>query len=393
MVKMLAALLLGSALAAAPAVAADPPEPVDFNVIVAQTGSAAFIGQTMQQTITVAAKEVNAEGGINGRPIRLLFEDNQSSPQLDIQLANGLIAKHVSFLLDTGPATVCHGAAPLYVNGPVFYCLSTAFYPTTGGYAFASNAPSKEGMATIINYLRNRGLTKIAMLSATDTPGQEADDLLKQLLAAPENHAMTAVAWEHFNSTDISVTAQLAKIKSAEPQALLAWVTGNANGTVMRGINDVGMTVPVFQSDANQFYSQMAAYKSIIPKEFYIYANEFSAYPNVARGATRDVLTKFYATFKAAGMRPDLGAANSWDAVMILVSALRKLGPAATATQIRDYILNLHDYVGIDGVYDFRSGNQRGLSGTDFLVARWDPTADTWVGVSRQGGGLVTGKP
>jgi branched-chain amino acid transport system substrate-binding protein len=392
MIRIVLSLLLGSLLAVAPAVAADTAEPVDFNVIVAQTGSGAFIGQAMQQTLTLAAKQVNAEGGINGHPIRMLFEDNQSSPQLDIQLANGLIAKHVAFVVDTGPATVCHAAAPLYVNGPVFYCLSAAFYPTAGGYAFASNAPSKEGMATIISYLRNRGLTKIAMLAATDTPGQEADALLKQLLAAPENHAMSAVAWEHFNPADISVTAQLAKIKSAEPQALLAWVTGSANGTVMRGINDVGMTVPVFQSNANQFYSQMAAYKTIVPKEFYIYANEFSAYPNVARGATHDVLTKFYATFKSAGMRPDLGAGNSWDAAMILVSALRKLGPAATSTQLRDYILNLHDFVGIDGVYDFRPGNQRGLSGTDFLVARWDSAADTWVGVSRQGGGLISGK-
>jgi branched-chain amino acid transport system substrate-binding protein len=280
----------------------------------------------------------------------------------------------------------------LYVNGPVFYCLSAAFYPTAGGYAFASNAPSKEGMATIINYLRARGLTKIAMLSATDTPGQEADELLKTLLALPENKALSTVAWEHFNPADISVTAQLAKIKAAQPQALLAWVTGAANGTVMRGIGDTGITTPVFQSNANQFYSQMAAYKSIVPKEFYIYANEFSAYPNVGRGPTRDVLAKFFATYKAAGLQPDLGAANSWDAIMILGAALRKVGPAATPAQIRDYILGLQNYVGIDGVYDFRSGNQRGLSGTDFLVARWDAKADTWVGVSRQGGLPMSGR-
>jgi branched-chain amino acid transport system substrate-binding protein len=385
-IRVVLALVFAGTLVAAPALAADAPEPIDFNVIVAQTGPGAFIGQAIQQSLELAAKQANAEGGIGGHPIRLVAQDNQSSPQLDIQLANGLIAKHVPFVIDSGPATVCHAAAPLYVNGPVFYCLSAAFYPSAGGYAFASNAPSKEGMATIVSYLRARGLTKIAMLSATDTPGQEADEILKTLLAAPENRALSMVAWEHFNPADISVNAQLTKIKAAQPQALLAWVTGAANGTVMRGIGDTGLNVPVFQSDANQFYAQMAAYKGIIPNDFNIYANAFSAYPNVGRGPERDVLAKTIATFKAAGLHLDLGAANSWDAMMILVSALRKLGPSATATQIRDYILNLHDFVGIDGVYDFRSGNQRGLAGTDFLVARWEPSADTWVAVSQQGG-------
>jgi hypothetical protein len=40
-------------------------------------------------------------------------------------------------------------------------------------------------------------------------------------------------------------------------------------------------------------------------------------------------------------------------------------------------------------VYDFRTGNQRGLSGSDFLVARWDARADTWVGVTQEGGAPV----
>jgi branched-chain amino acid transport system substrate-binding protein len=73
---------------------------------------------------------------------------------------------------------------------------------------------------------------------------------------------------------------------------------------------------------------------------------------------------------------------------MILVSALRKLGPAASAAQIRDYILHLHGWVGVDGVYDFSSGNQRGVADNAAAIARWDTKKNTWVRVSRPQGYL-----
>jgi hypothetical protein len=47
---------------------------------------------------------------------------------------------------------------------------------------------------------------------------------------------------------------------------------------------------------------------------------------------------------------------------MMVIAALRKLGPNATATQARDYLLAIRNFVGINGRYDFSSGDQHGLS-------------------------------
>lgn len=374
------ALTLGST---APVHAADP---IDFNVILPLTGTGAFIGQSEAQVLKLVEKQVNAEGGIAGRPIRMVIADNQTNAQVDIQLANALIAKNVPFIIDGGPAVVCHAIAPLYVNGPLLYCLSPAFYPVKDGYAFAANAPSIDGMQTLLNYMRESGWTKIAMISATDTPGQEADAALRSLLEKPENRGMTMVAWEHFNPADLSVAAQIAKIKAAQPQAMFVWTTGTPNGTVLRGLNDAGIDIPILEPNANQFYAQMAQYKPFLPKQYFIFATAFSAYPNVPPGPTKPVIEKMQAEFKAAGLRPDLGASNSWDPAWILVSALRKVGPNATPRQLRDYILGLTNYAGIDGVYDFRGGNQRGMSGKYMLVARWDAAREDFVAVSRLGG-------
>jgi branched-chain amino acid transport system substrate-binding protein len=369
-----------------PAGAAVSGAPVELNVLLPLTGSGAFIGQTMAAIFKVLEAQVNATNGIQGRPLRIVTYDNASNAQTDIQLAHTLIDKGVSFVVDGGPAVICHATAPVFVNGPVYYCMSPAFYPPKNGYAFAASAASRDGMQSLLTYLKSVGWTKLAMLSATDTPGQEADDALKTLLALPQNSGLTMVAWEHFSPNDLSVAAQVAKIKAAAPQAMFAWVTGTANGTVLRGLNDAGSTIPVIQSNANELYAQMAQYKSFMPKQYYMFATEFMTYPMSPPANMRNEFQAFYKAFDAAGLRPDAGASNCWDPMMIVVTALRKLGPNATAAQIHDYILQLHDYDGINGTYDFRDGNQRGLTTKDVLVVRWDADKGTWIPVSQGGG-------
>jgi branched-chain amino acid transport system substrate-binding protein len=105
-------------------------------------------------------------------------------------------------------------------------------------------------------------------------------------------------------------------------------------------------------------------------------------------GPLHDAQSAYTAAFKSVGVRPDEGHILAWDPTMIVVTALRALGPDANATQIRDYILHLHGWVGVDGVYDFAAGDQRGIGENSAAVARWDAKRDTWVRVSRPKGYL-----
>ena len=71
---------------------------------------------------------------------------------------------------------------------------------------------------------------------------------------------------------------------------------------------------------------------------------------------------------------------------MIVVDALRHLGPQATAKSVRDYILQLHDFAGVNGLYDFRRGDQRGIDPQSSVVVRWDQSKDDFVTISKPGG-------
>jgi hypothetical protein len=80
----------------------------------------------------------------------------------------------------------------------------------------------------------------------------------------------------------------------------------------------------------------------------------------------------------------------AWDPAMIIVSALRKLGPDATAAQVHDYLENLRGWIGINGAYDFVAVPQRGLGLGSVVITRWNAGNERWEAVSK-GGGTVVG--
>jgi branched-chain amino acid transport system substrate-binding protein len=65
---------------------------------------------------------------------------------------------------------------------------------------------------------------------------------------------------------------------------------------------------------------------------------------------------------------------------------LRALGPDATAEQIRNYIANLSDFAGVDGLYDFKANPERGLGQDSSIVVRYDPNAKAWIWLTQPGG-------
>jgi branched-chain amino acid transport system substrate-binding protein len=364
-------------------------EPYDVNVILPLTGVGAFIGQTQAAAFKVVEKRINATGGIDGRPVRFVEADNQSDPQVDVQLTGALIAKHVPVIVDGGPATDCNAAAPLYARGPLMYCLSPAFYPEKDGYAFAGGVTSRDGLRAIVNYLRGKGWTRIAILTLTDVAGQEADQALHDLLALPVNRAFNVVGWEHYAPRDLSVTTQLAKLRAGNPQALIGWATGTPVGTMFHGLVDAAWDVPFMGSNANQQAGSLVQLASVLPRDYYMFSLPWAAYSRMKDGVLKAATGAYLDALHDGGLQPDGGNAMVWDSMMIVTSALRKLGTQATADQLKGYISGLHNFDGAGGSFNFTSGNQRGLGPENCIVVRWDRATGAWIPVSGPDGSTL----
>lgn len=364
--------------------------PVELNAVLPLTGSAAFLGTREREALIVLEKTVNQRGGINGRPVTFAFLDDQSVPQTTVQLTNGLIAKGVPVIFGSSVTATCNAMVPLIEKtGPVTYCFSPGVLAPPRSYMFSTSIGTNNIARTLVRFFHDNGWTRIASLTSTDATGIEFDRWLDGVMHLPENASMTMLAREHFNPTDITVTAQLTHIKSLNPQGIITFTTGTAEGTILRGYNESGMDIPITSSAGNMIYAQIAQYKDFMPKRIYFAASRGVAPDALLRpGPIQDAQKLYFKAFRDAGIRPDYGATLAWDPVMIVLDGLRALGPDTTAEKLHEWILNLHGWSGIDGVYDFSDGSQRGIGLNAMIIYRWDAAKDTFVASSHPGGAL-----
>jgi branched-chain amino acid transport system substrate-binding protein len=371
------------------------PAPYQIDVIDSLTGIAAFLGNEAKQALLVEEKATNAAGGIDGRPIQFVFYDDQSTPSLAVSTMAQLLATHPPVILGSALTSTCNAmAAMVQGNGPVMYCFSPAIHPKPGSYVFSAGSSTRDTQAALIRYFRLRGWTRIALLTSTDASGQDGEDGLMAAIKSPENAGIHVVADLHFATTDISVAAQIERIKALNPQALIFWTTGSPAGTVFKGIVQGGLDIPVGTTDSNMSYAQMKAYASFLPKDSYFVTALWPPHPSgLALPAGVEQAQKlFYSAFQQdTGGLPDHGATTSWDAGAIVLSGLRQFGLGMTAPQLRSYIANLTNYDGVDGIYNFVQVPQRGLTPQDTLVTLWSAKNHAWEVVSKPGGAPASG--
>jgi branched-chain amino acid transport system substrate-binding protein len=352
----------------------------DIDVIMPLTGGGSFLGKAEQQSLQLAERLVNRDGGIHGRPLRFVFHDDQSSPQTAVLLANQVVAEHPPVVIGSSLVAMCSAMAPLMREGPVEYCLSPGVHPERGSYLFTSSVSTFDLANALIRYFRLSGWTRIALMTSTDASGQDAERGLDRILALPENQAMTVAERVHFNPTDVSVSAQIERVKAASPQAFIAWSTGAPIATIFRGIAEAGLDLPVATTDGNMTRAQMTQYA---PAAQWAVAGD-------ARGdedpAVRKKQQEFFAVFAEAGLEPDVASELAWDPAMILVNELRRLPPDPTALQLRDSLAALKGYAGVNGVYDFQREPQRGLTVENAVVTRWNKDTRRWDVVSKPTG-------
>jgi branched-chain amino acid transport system substrate-binding protein len=388
---LLAAIVVALALAVPAAVPAA--EPYEINAILSLTGNIAFVGSTQRQALKALESHVNQTGGIGGRPVSFVFADDQSSAQTAVQLAQDPIAKNVPVILgSSGPAS-CAAIAPLIAqNGPVLYCLANGGNPVPGGYEFLTLMSYESQLAVTVKYFRERGLKRLAYIFSTDAGGQGAEKALLGALGGPDNKSLEVVERQHFAPGDVTASAQMSRIKGANPEALAAWATGPPAGMLFRSARDIGLDMPTVTSPGNLTGAFIKQYGTSFPTELI-----FPAVPYYASGAPTDEATKaaladFTGALAAAGAQPDMIGISAWDPAMLVVDALRKLGPDASATRLRDYLVNLQGWVGTDGPYDFHAAPQRGVGEGNVVMVRWDAARGASVALSNLGGAPLVRK-
>jgi len=363
-------------------------DPLEIYVISSQTGPISFGGKLQAPGALGLEAYVNKTGGIRGRPIKVVIIDEQSNPSVAVQEVNELIAKHVPVVIGPGSTGTCNAVAPVIKTTIVAYCSSPGAHPTLGSYMFGTSFGTDDLIAAGVKYLRLRGFRRIAVISTTDASGQDGEKGFDAAMADPANKDLVLVDREHYNGTDLTVAAQIARIKAASPQAVVAWASGSPIGTFYRNAHEAALDLPVLTTPNNQNQEQMTASADFLPTDLLIVTAPFATPEQIPNRAQRAAVQGFYDSVKAQGIvgSPPYPSHTVWDPGLMVVAAYKKYGFDMTAAQAYDFLSTLKGFVGINGPYDFPASPQRGLNAGSAVIIRWDRAKKTWAAASKIGG-------
>ena len=271
---------------------------------------------------------------------------------------------------------MCIAMAPLMKDGPVHYCLSPAIHPKPGGYTFSASSSSIDQIAAVTRYYRMKGLDQARGVrdDRRQRPGRRPCNRCGPRLSREQGRDAES-RQEHFNPKDIyGLRADRAhqglrcagddRMDDRRPRRHRAQRHGASRPRHPGGADQRQPDLRAMDQWKTFCRSTSSSPPRSIPS-----MTASAARSSHGEGAARHVCDPEAST----NLKADNQVATSWDTGLIIVAGLRKLGPDASAGQLKDFIANLTDFPGVDGIYDFKQYPERGLGPDASTVTTYDP--------------------
>jgi branched-chain amino acid transport system substrate-binding protein len=308
------------------------------------TGTTATFGQSTNNAIQMAVEQINAAGGVLGKKLRVIVEDDQSKPEEAATAVTKLINQnHVVAMLGEVSSSRSLAAAPIcQANGvPMISPSSTNPRVTqVGDYifrvCFIDPFQAEVGARIAWEILK---LKKVAILS--DVRNDYSVGLQTFFRQTFKGFGGEIVAEQSYSEGDSDFRAQLTQIKSANPEGIYVPGYYTEVGTIARQARELGITVPLIGGDGWDS-----------PRLWEIggealngchFSNHYSV------DDPSPAVQKFVADYRAKyNQVPDALAALGYDAARILADAMKRAG-TTKGDKVRDALTATKDFPGVTG--------------------------------------------
>ncbi len=240
--------ILALALLACGEGAGEPGEPFRIGVMESLTGAGETYGTVASQAKQMALDEINAAGGVNGRPIEFIVEDSKCNAQDAIAAYKKLTeVDGVKIILGTSCSGAMLGAAPLAEADGVILFSGLASNPdiaNAGDYIFRTQISDIQVGIDTGNVLWADGILGLATITETT---DYAEGVRRTTVDQFEKRGGRIVAVEHYASDVTDFRSQLTKLFDANPDALhMAPQSEAAAGTIVKQARELGYNGPIY---------------------------------------------------------------------------------------------------------------------------------------------------
>ena len=367
-------LILAAALVFAFVACGEPDEaqqPVPFRVGVMEslTGVGETYGTVASQSKQMAADEINAAGGINGRPLELVVEDSQCSAQGAVAAYTKLTdVDGIKIILGTSCSSAMLGAAPLAeADGTILFSglASNADIAKAGDYIFRTQISDVEVGIDTGDLLWADGIRRLATITeSTDY----AEGVRRTTVAQFEARGGEVVAGEYYASDITDFRTQLSKLFDAGPDALhLAPQSEFSAGSIIKQAREMGFDGPIYAETVSVGTTALD-----IAGESATGMKAITADLDPDNAKAQEVLASFRERYDYITLPWHLGSA--YDNVYIAAECLNQTGDDQDADGFRDCMYGITWSGAIGNNYSFDADGE--VVGLSRLVVEVLPVAE-----------------
>ncbi|MDO8660456.1 MAG: ABC transporter substrate-binding protein, partial [Candidatus Woesearchaeota archaeon] len=298
---------------------------IKIGVIASLTGIGAYQGQQELKGLELAKEAINTRGGIKGRLIELQVEDSKTEPSSAVTVAQKLISMNVKGIIgDSWTSTTAvfvpvTNKAEMIVISP----LATLDSLAQDDYFFRTMPNTQSMMNRLADYSYEQGIQTVGIIRQESPFGVEH---AKDFQARFEGLGGNIIGEETADIKSTDLRTELLKIKEKNPDAILNLHATTLVGLVLKQGQEIGISARWISSFGAETSGLLNEYKEYAEGLTYVYPYDSRQESKASTEFRESYLTK-YNEF------PENTAANSYDALMLLATALEQGTDSQTIKQ------------------------------------------------------------
>src|SRR5262245_34243541 len=339
-------------------------ETIKIGVITDRVGVSKPYSEPATEGVVFGANEINQKGGVLGRKIELLIEDDQSRPDISAALARKLVDQGAVFILSVSlsPATQQQQTVTMEAKTPQMTPMNSADYLTTqldNPYFWQTGPLGSTQGATLLAHAKSKNFKRVALITDNSDLGQAIGKAFKGTL---EKAGIQIVADEVVARGATTAMPQMQKIRAANPEAMfLAGVLTAENVLIFRAYKELGVKFPIHSS-----YNLSVPIYETVAKGLIDGITFVDAYD-----PDKPEVKAFEAAYrKATGTASQNLHGHGYDGIMLIADAIRRAG-STDKEKIRA-AMQQTSYAGVMGAkgmkYGFPDGKRAGFDPNGMVV-------------------------
>lgn len=327
------------------------PQTVRVGVLASLSGSGASYGSAMQEGADLARDEINARGGVLGRPLELVYRDDRNDMgENGHQTVRLLFDDKVWAIIGSVHSGCTHVAARITLKAETPQLTTVSTDPTVqmigSPWMFRCLVDDRAQGRAIANLVFDKqGHKRVGLFQQKNRYGKMGGKTIAQIAVDRQN---PLIFKNFFNPGQTDFAEQLALLRQHTPDAIIIWGLDQEAAGLVKAIRAAGNPVPIFGADgmvSPEFLRRAgpAAEGTVVTYPFDDTRND-------------PVTQRFIATFeKRYGKRPDSFAAHAYDAVYLMARAIERGG--LNKAKIRDALAATREFPGVTGPISFNEYN------------------------------------